>query len=189
MMIRLMTEADAGPVAAVLNHAIETGVAHFGLTPTSIEEVRGDWEASREYYPWLVACADDGAFLGFAKAGEWKSRRAYQWTVEAGIYIVEGAQGRGVGRALYARLFEALALQGYRVVLGGVSVPNPGSEKLHEGMGMTIAGEIAPAGYKLGRWVPVRYYQKLLAPCAPNDAPQPVCPVAQAWDRLGEPNR
>lgn len=181
MHIRLMQSDDCEPVAGVLNHAIDTGVAHFGTIRTSAGEVRADWESTRVLYPWLVAAGDDGAFIGFAKASAWKTRKAYDWTVESGIYLVEGVQGQGVGRALYDRLFAVLAAQGYRIVLAGVSVPNPASERLHEAMGMTAVGDIDPAGYKLGQWVAVRIYQKLLAPCV--DAPDPVRAVGDVWDQ------
>ena len=95
MRIRLMQREDCGPVADVLNHAISTGIAHFGTVMTNEDEVRADWEATRAVYPWLVAGSDDDSFIGFAKASAWKSRKAYAWTVESGIYLVEGAQGNG----------------------------------------------------------------------------------------------
>lgn len=184
MQIRLMQRDDCADVAAVLNHAIGAGVAHFGTVLTDDIEVRADWESTRVHYPWLIACGDDGAFIGFAKASAWKTRKAYDWTVESGIYLIEGAQGRGVGRALYEALFRVLAAQGYRIVLAGVSVPNPGSERLHESLGMTIVGDISPAGYKLGRWVPVRLYQKLIGACDESSVPMPVREVQQVWDEL-----
>lgn len=184
MRIRLMQSDDCAGVAGVLNHAISTGVAHFGTVLTNAEEVREDWNASRNSYPWLVAASDEDSFIGFAKASPWKSRKAYAWTVESGIYLVEGAQGLGVGKALYASLFTLLAAQGYRIVLSGVSVPNPASERLHETMGMHTVGDIAPAGYKHGRWVSVRIYQKLLSACDETDTPLPIRDVQGVWDEL-----
>lgn len=184
MQIRLMQHDDCGVVAGVLNHAIETGVAHFGTVLTSEAQVREDWESTQDLYPWLIACSDDGAFIGFAKASAWKTRKAYTWTVESGIYLVEGTHGKGVGRRLYESLFEVLEVQGYRIVLAGVSVPNAGSERLHESMGMQTVGDIAPAGYKLGQWVPVRIYQKLLSPCDDSSVPMQIRGVQQVWDEL-----
>lgn len=186
MQIRLMQSDDCEAVAAVLNHAIATGVAHFGTVLTDEAEVRADWVATSDHYPWLIACADEGAFIGFAKASAWKTRKAYDWTVESGIYLIEGAHGKGVGRSLYEALFRILGAQGYRIVLAGVTVPNPGSERLHEAMGMETVGDIAPAGYKHGRWVPVRIYQKLLAPCDDSDVPLPVRSVRQVWDEMNQ---
>ena len=183
MQMRLMTSDDCPHVASVLNRAIEHGIAHFGTTATDADEVRGDWEATRAYMPWLVAHDDDGRFLGFAKASKWKVRQAYDWTVEAGIYISDDAQGKGVGRSLYDLLFALLTAQGYKVVLAGVTVPNPASERLHEACGFTRVGDIDPAGYKLGQWASVRLYQKHLGAF---DAPGQIRRVAEVWDQAQE---
>ena len=103
------------------------------------------------------------------------------------MYVVEGAYGKGIGRALYTRLFEILKDQGYRIVLAGVSVPNPGSEKLHESMGFRIVGDIDPAGYKLGPWVPVRLYQLKLRACDDSVVPEPIRSVASVYDEPQQP--
>ncbi len=184
MQIRMMEADDCADVAKVLNHAIMNGVAHFGTASTDAKAIQEDWYATRREYPWVIATSDDDAFVGFAKASSWKTRNAYDWTVECGVYIVDGAQGKGIGRALYERLFEILREQGYRIVLAGVSVPNPASEKLHESMGFTKVGDIDPAGYKLGHWVPVRLYQLLINACDDSIVPGPPRTVESAIERL-----
>ena len=185
MQIRLMIEDDAGSITEVLNHSIGHSVAHFGTVPTSADEVLGDWHATGELYPWIVATDDAGAFMGFAKGSAWKTRQAYRWTVESGIYLTKGAQGMGAGKALYTKLFEILTLQGYRTVVSGVSVPNPASERLHESFGMKTIGDISPAGFKLGKWVDVRLYQKNLSELDATSAPGPIRAVSSVWDELG----
>ncbi len=181
-----MTSDDCEHIAGVLNHAIEHGVAHFGTTSVRPGDVARDWQATRAFMPWLVA-EDERGFLGFAKASRWKSRQAYDWTLETGIYITNQAQGGGVGRALYDQLFTLLAAQGYRVVLAGVSVPNPASERLHESCGFTRVGELDPAGYKLGRWVSVRIYQKRLGDL--DTPPGEIRSVGSVWRETQERTR
>lgn len=170
-----------GPIADLLNEQILTGRAHFGVATESAEVVAGQWRQAGDRYPWLVAEDDAGAFLGFARGHPWKVREAYDWTVEAGIYLAEPARGRGVGRLLYQRLFDTLRGQGFVIVLAGVTVPNPASERLHESMGMTVAGEIAPAGFKLGRWMAVRYYQLMLRDLGVDEDPGGIRPVSGVW--------
>jgi len=184
MQIRMMTKDDAGDIAAVLNAAIGSSTAHFGTVPTDGDEVLEDWHSSAETYPWLVATDDKDAFIGFAKGSAWKTRHAYRWTVETGIYLVDGAKGIGTGKKLYSKLFEVLAGQGYRIALAGVSVPNPPSEGLHEAMGMTIVGEIDPAGFKLGEWIPVRLYQKHLGELAPDTIPGSIRAATSVWEEI-----
>ena len=186
MQIRLMTKDDAGDVAQVLNYSIGQSIAHFGTVPTDEKSVLEEWYAAGEIYPWLVARTDEGEFIGFAKGDAWKTRNAYRWTVESGIYLVEGSQGIGAGKALYSKLFEMLRLQGFRVVFAGVSLPNPASEGLHVSMGMQPAGDFAPAGYKLGKWISVRYYQLHLCDLAADAVPGTIRAVTSVWEEMIE---
>lgn len=179
--IRRATEADCGPIADLLNDQILHGSAHFGTVPEPVEAVRAQWAQWSERYPWLVAADDRGTFLGFARASQWKTREGYHWMTEAGIYMTPAARGRGIGRPLYARLLDTLRAQGYITVVGGVTVGNAASERLHESLGMFIAGEIPMAGYKLGRWWGVRYYQLMLRDLGEGEAPGTLKPVSEAW--------
>ena len=184
MHIRLMTKEDVGDIAEVLNAAIRTSIAHFGTVPTDADEVLEDWYSAGETYPWLVAHDDAGKFMGFAKGSAWKTRKAYKWTVETGIYLAKGSQGDGAGKALYTKLFEVLTLQGYRIVITGISLPNDASVGLHESMGMEVAGELAPAGYKLGQWIPVRLYQMHLGKLEAGTIPGHIRAVTSVWEEL-----
>jgi len=186
MHIRLMTSDDTSEITEVLNHAIGSSIAHFGTVPTNADKVLEDWQNAAETYPWLIAVDDDDRFMGFAKGSEWKPRQAYRWTTESGIYVVAGSQGVGVGKTLYSKLFEVLALQGYRVVISGVSLPNDASVRLHESMGMEALGELAPAGFKLGQWITVRMYQKRLGGLDDDTIPGPIRAVTSVWNELHE---
>ncbi len=170
-----------GPIAGLLNDQILHGRAHFGVATEPPEVVESQWRANRDRYPWLVAEGASGGFLGFARAHPWKTREAYDWTVESAIYLAPEARGRGVGRTLYRRLFGTLRDQGFVVVIAGMTVPNPASQRLHESMGMTVVGEISPAGYKLGRWAAVRYYQLVLRELGEEEHPGALRRVAEVW--------
>ena len=186
MQIRLMTKDDAGDIAQVLNKAIGQTTAHFGTVPTNADRVIEDWHQAKEVYPWLVARDEQDEFMGFAKGSAWKTREAYRWTVETGIYLTPGAQGKGIGKALYSKLFELLTGQGFRMVITGVSLPNDASVGLHESFGMEAVGEISPAGYKLGQWVPVRLYQKQLGVLGDDTIPGALRAVSSVWEELND---
>ncbi len=180
--MRLAESTDMAPICDLMNEQILNGRAHFGVTPDVPETYEAQWREQGERYPWLIASDSDAAFLGFAKAGRWKAREAYDWTVEVSVYLVEAARGRGIGRLLYDRLFGTLGAQGYVVAIAGMTVPNPASERLHESMGMTRVGEFTPNGYKFGRWMPVRYYQKMLRELGVEDDPGPLRNVLSVWE-------
>jgi len=160
-------------IAAITNREIEGGVAHFGIEPEAPEAFEHLWREGVSCQgigrlPWVVAEAPDGLVAGYAKASRWKSRQAYRWTVELGVYVRDEHRGRGVGRTLYARLFEELEAIGYRTVLAGISLPNDASVRLHEAMGMTRCALIPRNGFKHGKWHDVGYWVRHLGdPDAP----------------------
>jgi phosphinothricin acetyltransferase len=86
--------------------------------------------------------------------------------VETTVYVGEGAQRRGVGRLLYARLLDLLRAQGFTQAIAAISLPNDASVKLHELAGFRRAGVYRQVGWKLGRWVDVGLWQAELQPPA-----------------------
>jgi phosphinothricin acetyltransferase len=113
----------------------------------------------------------DGRIAGYAYAGPFRARPAYQWTAEATVYVDPGFRRRGVGRALYTALLDALRAMGYRSAVGVVTLPNPASVALHEELGFRPAGVVRAAGFKLGAWHDVGFWQAELKGPEPPEAP------------------
>jgi phosphinothricin acetyltransferase len=126
-------------------------------------------------YPWVVAIeagpSGGNGVLGFARASRWKTRGAYDWACETGVYVGEAARGRGIATALCRALFTELERRGFRCVIAGVAQPNPASDRLHRSMGMTEAGTLPGVGFKHGRWIDVRYYTLRLGDGGPPGPP------------------
>jgi phosphinothricin acetyltransferase len=114
-------------------------------------------------YPWLL-CEDGGEVLGYAYAGQHRERAAYRWSVDTAVYVRQGRQRRGVGRALYTSLLAVLPLQGYVNAYAGVTLPNPASVGLHEAMGFQPIGVYRQVGFKCGAWQDVAWFQRPLQP-------------------------
>jgi len=55
-------------------------------------------------------------------------------------------------------------------VIGGIALPNPASERLHEKLGFTKVAHFPEVGSKFGKWIDVAYWQLILVPGA-HDAP------------------
>lgn len=163
MLIRSAKDSDFEAIARLTNHFIRETTIHFGTVESSAEEMREQWKATRDRYPFLI-CEIEGRFAGYCKAYSWRSREAYQWTPECGVYVEDWARRRGVGRALYTNLFEVLASQGFHSVVAGIALPNDASVRLHESLGFVAAGVVRDAGWKLGRWCDVGFWQRLLTP-------------------------
>lgn len=113
-------------------------------------------------YPWVVA-EEEGGLLGYASSGCFRQRSAYRWSVETGVYVAQGAQRRGVARALMDVLLRELTEAGFVTAIASVSLPNAASAALHESLGYRLAGTIRAPGFKLGQWVDIGYFQRDLA--------------------------
>lgn len=163
MLIRSANETDFEAIAALTNYYIRETTIHFGTVEASADELREQWRPTRDRYPFLV-CEIDGRFAGYCKAYTWRSREAYQWTPECGVYVEDWAKRKGVARALYTKLFEVLAAQGFHSVVAGIALPNDASVKLHESLGFVAAGIVRDAGWKCDRWNDVGFWQRILLP-------------------------
>ena len=167
-VIRPSTEADLPAIAAIYGHHVLTGTATFELVPPSVAELAARRAAILEHgLPWLVA-ERDGAVAGYAYAGPYRARPAYDWTVEDSIYIHPDHTGQGLGRALLEPLIEQAATRGCRqmvAVIGGGDA-NPGSVGVHRACGFHRVGVLAAVGWKFGRWVDCLLMQRALGPGA-----------------------
>ena len=87
-----------------------------------------------------MAQNEDGELLGYAYASAFKSREAYDWSVELSVYVKDGVHRQGVGRLLYTELEKILYAQNVYNLCACIAYPYPDSEKFHERMGFqTVA--------------------------------------------------
>jgi phosphinothricin acetyltransferase len=160
--VRLATPEDAEQVQAIYAPYCYTPIS-FELGPPSVEDMRSRLAKVLHQYPWLL-CEDGGEVLGYAYASQHRERPAYRWSVDSTVYVRQGGQRRGVGRALYASLLAVLPLQGYVNTYAGVTLPNPASVGLHEAMGFQPVGVYRQVGFKCGAWHDVAWFQRPLRP-------------------------
>lgn len=177
MLIHLATPDDLDVILEISNWAAANTAANFAAEPETLDAWRTDWQTTHRMYPWFVA-TDAGDVIGFAKASPWNGRCAYHWTAETTVYVAPGHHRRGVGKSLYDRLLSTLRAQGYRTLLGGITVPNPASVRLHESFGFRRVALLERVGWKFGTWHDVGYWELLLRDDA--KAPTDLKPVADA---------
>lgn len=171
--LRMAGPQDAAAVASIYAPYVEdTDVTLEYDVPPAAEIARRMAEKAG-LFPWLVAEDGGGAVLGYAYGGRLAARRGYDWVCESSVYMAQSAHRRGVGRALYTALLGLLAAQGYRSVVGILSIPNPASQRFHESMGFARMGLLEDITYKFGRVRSVGYYVKRLHPAMENP-PAPV---------------
>ena len=158
MNIRKVTLEDAAQITEIYNYYIKNTHHTFETEPLSLEETIERINKVTAVYPYLVA-EEDGEILGYAHAGRFKLRQAYEHSCEVMIYVKNDAKKRGVGTNLYLDLFNLLEEINIHVMIAGIALPNDSSVKFHEILGFTKAAHFKEIGYKLGRWFDVGYWQ------------------------------
>jgi phosphinothricin acetyltransferase len=158
--IRDATEDDAAACAAIYAPYVTDTVVTFELEPPSVEEMAARIAKASATHAWLVLEEADGEVTGYAYGAPFAPRAAYRWSCETSVYLGDGRQGAGRGRALYVALLDRLAARGYRTVLGGMTLPNPASEALHRSLGFVPTGVHRRIGYKHGGWHDVAWTQR-----------------------------
>ncbi len=182
-MIRDAALSDAPRLREIYAWYVTGTAVSFETEVPSVEEFRDRMRRITQRYPYLAA-EEDGVVLGYAYAGPFKQRAAYDWSCEMTVYVDRDARGRGLGRQLYEALEARLKAMGILNLYACIAVPERedeyltfGSERFHARMGYARAGLFRKCGYKFGRWYSMVWMEKLagghtdgLAPALKTDA-------------------
>ena len=127
MKIRIATPEDASAIQSIYRYYVEHTAITFELEVPSVEEFQGRIKKTLERYPYLVA-EEDRVIIGYAYAGIFYDRRAYDWSAEMSVYVQRGIHGKGVGTALYDKMEELLKKQHIVNLFACITHPNAESE-------------------------------------------------------------
>ena len=163
-VIRPAEERDAAAIAAIYAPHVADSVASFELVPPGPGEMADRLATTKQTYPWLVCELPGTGVAGYVYASAHNPRAAYQWSVNVTVYIDADQRRKGIGRALYTSLFAVLRLHGFYNAYGGITLPNPGSVRLHEALGFRLVGIYKEVGYKFERWWDVGWWALALQP-------------------------
>ncbi|WP_444897160.1 arsinothricin resistance N-acetyltransferase ArsN1 family B [Microbulbifer sp. SSSA005] len=161
-MIRAVKASDSAGIAKIYNYYVENTCITFEVEPVSAEIIADRVEeCSKNNLPWLVA-ENEGRLIGYCYSSKWKGRCAYQYSVEATVYLDTNYSSKGWGSKLYNELFKQLSELNVHAVICGIALPNAGSVALHEKFGMEKVAHFKEVGRKFNRWIDVGYWQCLL---------------------------
>jgi L-amino acid N-acyltransferase YncA len=167
--LRDATQEDLPILLSIHNHAVEHLTAAWTTKKDTLEE-RAAWLAEHEDagLPVIVAEDDYGNVIGYGTYKPFRHREGYRLTVEHSLYVVESAQGSGVGRAILERLVQLARRDGYHVLVGAVDGENTASIALHKKLGFEVTGRLPQVGMKFGRWLDLALVTLIL-----DDRPAP----------------
>ena len=166
--IRNAKTEDAKRLVEIYDYYVKNTAITFEYDTPSPEEFAARMEHTMERYPYLVVEVD-GNIEGYAYAGVFKDRAAYDWSCETTIYIDRYAGKNGMGRMLYEALEEKLKAMGILNMYACIGYPDTEDEYLtknsaefHEHLGYTKVGEFHKCGYKFGRWYDMIWMEKMI---------------------------
>ncbi len=159
VIIRSATAADALQLVEIYSYYVEETAVSFEVVSPSVEEFAGRIEAKLAAgFPYLVM-EEEGRILGYAYAGKFIPRTAYDHCCELSIYLERSATHRGLGGKLYQALMDELRAQGYTHFYACIGVPHTepdpyitrASESFHHKLGFITCGTFVACGKKFGR--------------------------------------
>jgi L-amino acid N-acyltransferase YncA len=165
VMVRDATEQDMAAIQAIYAQEVLHGFASFEEVPPSIDAMLGRRASVLDLgLPYLAAEAA-GRVVGYSYATGYRPRPAYRHTIEDSVYVADGMQGRGIGRALLSALIARCEGGPWRQMVAVIgNSGNAGSIALHRQQGFRLVGTFEAVGFKLGRWVDTVLMQRALGP-------------------------
>ena len=161
--IRPASIDDLPALAEIYNHYVVNTIVSFDLEPVTLEERREWFQQFAADGPHRLFVAEEaGKVVGYSGSFRFRTRKAYDTTIETTVYCAPEAVGRGIGRLLYDAFFDALRDENLHVAIAAIAVPNPASIALHERFGFTFAGQLHDVGRKFDRYWDVVWYEKRL---------------------------
>ncbi|WMI65793.1 N-acetyltransferase family protein [Aestuariibaculum sp. YM273] len=161
-MIRPVNYADAQQLLNIYNYYVINTDVTFDLEPTSLKAFQEKLHSITKDYPFIVY-EENGEILGYAYAGKFRERPAYNSTLESTVYVKHNQHGKQIGSMLYAELLSQLKQTDCRVVLGVLTLPNEASVKLHEKFDFEKVGHLKEVGFKFNTWLDVGIFELKLA--------------------------
>lgn len=168
---------DAERILEIYSYYVEHTAITFEYFVPTLVEFQNRMMNTMEKYPYLVI-EIDGMIKGYAYAGAFVGRAAYDWSCETTVYLDQKAQKCGLGRIIYEALEKELCEMGILNLYACIGYPdvedeylNKNSAEFHGHLGFSKVGEFHKCGYKFGRWYNMIWMEKIIAAHSNNQMP------------------
>jgi phosphinothricin acetyltransferase len=163
MIIRAAALADLPRITEIHNYYVRNTHITFDVRPFAPEQ-RASWfhEHSDGRRHRILVAENDGKILGYTATGSFRTKEAYETTVEVSVACSPDSTGKGIGSQLYQELFSLLEREDVHRVVAGIAQPNPASNLLHERFGFKKIGAFTEVGRKFGKYWDVLWMEKLM---------------------------
>lgn len=166
--IRNATIDDAERILEIYDYYVRNTAITFKYKTPTITEFKERIRTIKKKYPYLVILKDE-KIEGYAYAGTFIGRAAYDWSCEMTIYLDRNARKCGLGRKIYEALEDELRKMGILNLYACIGYPEKSDEYLttnsadfHKHLGFAKVGEFHKCGYKFGRWYDMIWMEKII---------------------------
>lgn len=169
MTIHSAVPADAPRLLEIYSYYVEKTAITFEYDVPSVEEFESRIRNTLKKYPYIVIEKDD-RIIGYAYAGTFINRAAYDYSAEVSIYVDIDYHGHGAGRLLYESIESALKDMNITNLYACIGVPAEredeyltfNSMNFHKHMGYDPVGRFKKCGYKFNRWYDMVWMEKII---------------------------
>jgi phosphinothricin acetyltransferase len=157
--------ADLPRITEIHNYYMQNTHIVFDVRPFSPEQ-RVSWfneHSDSGRHRVLVAEESDGKIVGYTATGSFRSKEAYETTVEVSVACSPESVKKGIDAQLYQTLFSLLAQEDVHRVVAGIAQPNAASNALHERFGFQKVGTFSQVGRKFGQFWDVLWMEKSMS--------------------------
>jgi L-amino acid N-acyltransferase YncA len=156
------SEAKHGNIHDLLelyNYYIKTTTATFDLEPISIESFLKRIKLDDDKYK-TYTCKIDNTLIGFCFFIPFREKKAYQATVEIGVYLKPEFTGKKYGEKIVKYLEGKIKDNQFITIIASVSSENTSSISLFRRLGYEQCAHYKDIAYKLEHYVGIIDFQK-----------------------------
>jgi len=178
---------DAERLLEIYSYYVERTAITFEYCVPTLAEFQERMRNSMKKYPYLVI-EKEGIVQGYAYAGAFVGRAAYDWSCEMTVYLDHKAQKCGLGRMIYEALENKLSEMGIVNLYACIGYPdvedeylNKNSAEFHAHLGFSKVGEFHKCGYKFDRWYNMIWMEKIIGTHQKSQMPVRFLETGQAY--------
>lgn len=168
VIIRNAVLEDSERILEIYSYYVKNTAVTFEYDTPTLADFENRMKSTMCLYPYIVA-ERDGAVIGYAYAGAFVKRAAYDWSCETTIYLDHSVHKCGMGRRLYEEIEKRLRDMGILNIYARIAYPETEDEYLsknsgdfHAHLGFIKVGECHKCGYKFKRWYNIIFMEKII---------------------------
>ncbi len=168
LTVRSAAPDDAKRLLEIYSYYVINTAVSFEYDVPSEAAFRARIENTLQKYPYIVI-ERDGFIVGYAYAGTFKNRAAYDRCCEVSVYLDKNERRKGYGKTLYAELEKRLKDRGILNLYACIAFPQKEDAYLtkdsvlfHTAAGYVKVGEFHKCGYKFGRFYDMIWMEKFI---------------------------